>query len=276
MTISITNPTNLIRRKKLKGDELGRALLLSLVHDYYQRESEAPSPLFSQDDLERMEKSLSSEYDRSRYSGYVELHKSLLQLFRDAQGQLQQLQHGLYRLNSSLTLAERVLHLQKLLKPLVETSQYPEFKILPETIHALFPEDFSGMLENVTLQNELRAARDLMVLPAYSWLTGYNTMLDIFAQGLPLKELCALRIELNIIRSIKPDYDTLLTKGLAILPANDAQALRSILKPLALEKINPDHSLVQFYIKNVQTNGPSGCYPPDDMIEHIMGTWKEE
>lgn len=254
------NARSLLRRKRLKGEEVGRALLCSLVHDYEQRDSESPKPLFTQDDLTRMVAALPSEYERRIYADYVDLHDSLLSLFREAQGQLQQLQHGLHRLSSRISIAEVIGKLDSLLTPISQNTLDPAVASLPRDVHSILTDDFRSILDSKELQAELQSGRDRMVRPAYVWLVGYNATLSVFADGLSMPDLQALQIPLESVRSEAETYDIMIVRCMhERLDAEDARALRRICPPLSLEKIQPDADVMELLTREVKAAGPIGC-----------------
>ena len=65
---------NLLRRKKLKGEEIGRILLLSFIADYKHRGETKYLPLFTQQQLNRMVSALPSDHERQIYAEYVDLY----------------------------------------------------------------------------------------------------------------------------------------------------------------------------------------------------------
>lgn len=246
----------LLRRKKLKGEEVGQALLLSLVSDYRQRNLENPDPLFTQSDLQQMEAALPSDYERALYADYIALRNNLLSLFRQAQGQLQQLTHGLFRLSTYVSLADRVRLLQLRVAPLTGLDGDPK---LPEDLRRLFPEDFEDLLRNPERQAELLLGRSGMVLPAYAALAGYNAMVGIFAEGLPLPELQTLCIQLELVRSQADGYDRMVAESIAAQQKEYSILLWAILPPLSLEQIQPDAESIRILTERVRENGPGGC-----------------
>lgn len=266
----MVDPARLLRRKKIKGEELGRALLLSLVSDYHQRDSETRSPLFSQSDLSRMVSALPSAYERSIYQDYATLHGQLIAQFQQAQGLLQQLHHGMHRLVSRVSTAEKVFLLQKRIESLYKLEICPAFSTLPTEIHEIFPEDFKGIAERTMLQEELRSARDQLVCPAYMRITGYNAIVDIFANGLFLPDLRVLQISLKVVLLEGDGYDIMVERCLAMLPHSLAQPLREACPPLSLTRIRPNSDILHSYVHAIQQQGPAGCHLPTaiDVVMH--------
>lgn len=248
----------LLRRKKLRGEEVGKALLWSLISDYEQRDSPSFTQLLSQADLEHMEAALPSAYERARYEEYVQLRNNLLQLFQEAQGQLQQLHHAMFRLTSRVSMAELIWKLDDMLVPISQNTLDPAVAALPHEVHGIFTEDFRALLDRKDLQEELQSGRDKMVHPAYRYLIGYNTTLSLLADGLSLPELCALQIPLESVRSQAEAYDKMVIRCASLLPEADAKAFRRLCPPLALEEIQPHAETVLAFTDKVKTEGPGG------------------
>lgn len=249
----------LLRRKKLRGEEVGKALLWSLVSDYEQRNQPNPTPLLTQAHLDRMEAALPSEYERAKYEDYVQLHDALLDLFREAQGQTQQLQHGLYRLCARIQMAELIWKLDDMLEPISQNTLDPAVAALPHEVHGIFTEDFRAILDREDLREELASGRNQMVRPAYTFLAGYNATLSALAGGLDMPELRTLQVPLEAVRSQAAGYDAMIARCEDLLPDRDAQALLRICPPLALEKIQPFPETVQALTAKVEALGPAGC-----------------
>lgn len=258
----------LLRRKKLTGEDLGRALLLSFVHDFRHREEADAAPLFTQEQLEQMVSCLPSEYERDIYRQFAAVYEDLIALFRQAQGLVQQLMHGLCRLSNRVSLAEKVLLLERRVSKLSGLDGDPA---LPDDIHALFPEDFEGILTSPALQTELRSSRDLLTLPAYAELTAYNAMLETLARGLALPELLELCSPLEDVRAEAATYDILLARCYAALPPEESTAFRGLCLPLALESIQPDEEAMARFIGQLKVTGPD----PRHLVQALRPDWQE-
>lgn len=253
---------NLLRRKKLSGSEVGRALLASLVHDYRQRTEEAPAPLFTQEDLGRMVSLLPSEYERRIYAEYAELYDGLLSMFREAQGLLQQVQHGLFRLLSRMERDRLLSRLLALVEPLAEHTLDPEVAALPGRVDALFAGDACD-------REELLAARNQLVLPAFRRLVGYNAVLSALGKGMDMPDLLVLQIPLEVVRSDAAAYDILVSENLSTLSAADAHALQEVCPPLALEAVQPDQGGIRKLADNLHEHGPGWFNPAEAWHEFV-------
>ena len=216
----------LLRRKKLKGEEVGRALLLSFVTDYEQRDSGHAKALFTQQELGQMVAALPSEHERRIYAGFVSLYDDLDAMFAKAQGLLQQLQHGLFRMQARVEKLHLRARLMALVTPLAEHTLDPEVAALPERVDALFIEEPSA-----GDQAELLAARDQLVLPAFRQLQAYNAVLDALAGGMDIPELRVLKISLEVVRFGAKTYDTLIVAHPSVLPEVERDALPTLSLP---------------------------------------------
>lgn len=189
---------NLLRRKKLRGDELGRALLLSFVMDYQQRDAPASQPLFTQQELTLLVAALPSEWERRRYAGYGDLYHELSGLYTYSQGQVQQLENGMGRLFFFLSLSHRLYVLQRAL---------PQSKPYIETI---FPESLGHPQEGERYALDSRALREKVLIPAYRWLLGYNKVLSLLAQIVSLPALNLLAVEMQPYQEDAGTHDSVL------------------------------------------------------------------
>lgn len=91
------NLNTLLKKRVVKGEELGRAIVTNLVHDLRNGMNPGHQSLFSQNDLERMQNSLESPYEAEVYARYVDLYNgTILQHWR-ALASLQKACHGYYK-----------------------------------------------------------------------------------------------------------------------------------------------------------------------------------
>lgn len=89
----------LLNKKTWRGDELGKLLMSSLIHDVKQvRENKEPTPLFSQSDFEALERSLKTSTDYTAYGIYTDLYASIIDNYNRSQSQYQQFLQGYHRL----------------------------------------------------------------------------------------------------------------------------------------------------------------------------------
>lgn len=126
------NIMKLLHKKSWSGEEVGKALLSSIIYDINHGNEPNFSPLFSQADFEKMENSLKTEQERSIYSVYKNIYQALIDSYNRGQGLYQQFWHGYYRYKNTLELCRKtdrmIKHTQNL--PLViSRAQYDRLKI---------------------------------------------------------------------------------------------------------------------------------------------------
>ena len=109
---------SLLSKKGWTGEEVGKALIASLLNDikYQGQEHEL---LFTQADFDKMESSLSTDRDYLAYGVYKDIYSSIVDAYNRGQGLYQQFYNGYYRY---------VMHLQgamKADKALKQAEYYP-------------------------------------------------------------------------------------------------------------------------------------------------------
>lgn len=88
----------LLKKKGWTGEEVGRALIASLVHDIKSRGDKDRAPLFEEKDFRKMEEGLRDSQTQGKiYGTFVSLYGGLVTLGNWMQGQRQQFGHGFYR-----------------------------------------------------------------------------------------------------------------------------------------------------------------------------------
>lgn len=125
-----TKMNKLLSKKGYTGEEVGKALIASLMNDLqYREDGETAKPLFSKGEFSRMENSLEGERDFTAYSLYIEIHNSILQARERLFGQVQQFYHGYYRnftyLRTAMS-AERAEMEEEELRPVIMTKRQYE------------------------------------------------------------------------------------------------------------------------------------------------------
>ena len=89
---------SLLNKKGWTGEEVGRALIASLIHDIKNKSAGKDSkPLFTQTEFERMESSLTSQFDYTSYGVFRDIYNSIVDYFNKGQGLYQQFYNGFYR-----------------------------------------------------------------------------------------------------------------------------------------------------------------------------------
>ena len=109
---------SLLSKKGWTGEEVGKALIASLLNDirYQGQEHEL---LFTQADFDKMESSLSTDRDYLAYGVYRDIYSSIVDTYNRGQGLYQQFYNGYYRY---------VMHLQGAMKAdnaLKQAENYP-------------------------------------------------------------------------------------------------------------------------------------------------------
>ena len=109
---------SLLSKKGWTGEEVGKALIASLLNDirYQGQEHEQ---LFTQADFDKMESSLSTDRDYLAYGVYRDIYSSIVDTYNRGQGLYQQFYNGYYRY---------IMHLQGAMKAdhaLKEAENYP-------------------------------------------------------------------------------------------------------------------------------------------------------
>lgn len=123
--------TELLHKRSWSGEEVGKALLSSIIHDINHGSEPNFNPLFSQADFEKMERSLKTEQKRSIYGVYKNIFQALIDSYSRGQGLCQQFWHGYHRYKNTLDLCRKtdniIKHTQNL--PLIiSKTQYNRLK----------------------------------------------------------------------------------------------------------------------------------------------------
>jgi hypothetical protein len=117
---------DLLNQKSWTGEEVGKALLASLINDV-KNKGKTYDALFSQSDFEKMERTLTSPKDLAAYGVYQEIYTAVVAGFNKGQGLAQQFHNGYHRYAMN---AEMAYNMEKALadmelQPLIMTrSQY--------------------------------------------------------------------------------------------------------------------------------------------------------
>lgn len=140
---------SLLNKKGWTGVEVGKALVASIVHDIRHQGEPDYRPLFTQQDFDKMEQSLSTERDYLAYGVYRDIYSGLIDAFNRGQGQYQQFYNGYYRylmyLKNTLD-AEMGLRSAELIPYVMTEEQYITLKEQREKELRACRESFSGLL----------------------------------------------------------------------------------------------------------------------------------
>lgn len=88
---------SLLAKKGWTGEEVGKALVASLLNDIRNQGKADKEPLFSQADFDKMESSLHTDRDFLAYGVYRDIYSSIVDTFNRGQGLYQQFYNGYYR-----------------------------------------------------------------------------------------------------------------------------------------------------------------------------------
>ena len=138
------NIDSLLNKKGWTGEEVGKALIASLIHDIRHQSEPDFQPLFSPSDFEKMENSLKSDRDYTVYGVYRDLYSSIIDSFNRGQGLFQQFYNGYSRYANTMFLCQQSDKALKIAEnyPLIMTQkQYDRYK-------AKAQEHISGMKES--------------------------------------------------------------------------------------------------------------------------------
>ena len=80
-----TDIKRLLNKKGWTGEEVGKALIASMLNDI-KNQGKPYQPLFTQADFEKMESSLSTERDYLAYGVYRDIYSSVIDSFNRGQG----------------------------------------------------------------------------------------------------------------------------------------------------------------------------------------------
>lgn len=156
----------LLSKKGWTGEEVGKALIASLVNDI-KHLGQTYEPLFTQDDLTRMVKNLQTDRDRNVFNFYQNIHTGIVEAYNRGQAQHQQFYNGFYRLLLNLRqcqTAEEALKIEDE-SPLVMTqSQYDRYYKEAEEKMAGYTDSFIGVMFSLIeyfINNEDEAPEDI-------------------------------------------------------------------------------------------------------------------
>lgn len=139
---------HLLNKKKWRGEEIGKALILNLVNDFKHKSDPNHKPLFSQSDLDRMTSSIDTERDGKAYNSYINLYNGVLDGHNRSEANMQQAQNGYYRLLMYVTNAEQAENAKRIMEqfPVIMTEkQYKETVEKLEAEKRSFEESYNGL-----------------------------------------------------------------------------------------------------------------------------------
>jgi hypothetical protein len=92
------NIKNILSKQGWTGEEVGKALIMSLIHDYKHKYEPDTPPLFDQADLTRMLKTVKEQYQLMKYARYLALYTGLIEADHLVEAMKQQVYNGYHQL----------------------------------------------------------------------------------------------------------------------------------------------------------------------------------
>lgn len=142
------NIKTILNKKTWRGDEVGKALIASLINDIVNAGKDW-KPLFPQSEYNRMVDSLQTEVQIGKYLVYEKIYSSVMDYYNRNQAMIQQFWHGYYRLLCSLEQIQQANSALKAIEqyPLIMTRQ--QYARLSEEVrkeNAAQKMDFHGIM----------------------------------------------------------------------------------------------------------------------------------
>lgn len=153
---------SLLKKKGWSGEEVGKALIASTIHDVKHQSEPDFKPLFSQSDFEKMESSLSSDRDYIVYGVYRDLYSSIIDAYNRGQGLFQQFYNGYSRYSNVMFMcqnAEEALKRADSVPLIMTQSQYNRHRERARATLQGFRTSFSSLLFH-TLQSFIDAPEE--------------------------------------------------------------------------------------------------------------------
>lgn len=98
---------SLLKKKGWSGEEVGKALVASVVHDIKHKGEPDFKPLFTQADFDKMESSLNTDRDYLVYGCYRDIYSSIIDTYNRGQAFYQQFYNGYSRYSNAMLLCQR-------------------------------------------------------------------------------------------------------------------------------------------------------------------------
>lgn len=187
--------------RSTRGKTVGRALILSFLHDYEHRDEAGYKPLYTQAQFNAMVAGLRSEVEHRVYTQYVSMYGGLTEEFARAHGYYQQALNVLGRLTGYLSDVLRAMEAGRVLGkvpgagldggPFVrdeETGESPGGAVL-----SLFV-GMEKIRKAPAMQEEIRGMRENLLMPSLRWLLAYNTLVEHMAGAYDLPGLSGLQM----------------------------------------------------------------------------------
>lgn len=146
------NIDSLLKKKGWTGEEVGKALIASTIHDVKHKRDPDYKPLFSQADFDKMESSLNPDKDYLTYGVYRDLYSSIIDSYNRGQGLFQQFYNGYSRYSNTMAMCQQSDEALKRSDdyPLIMTqSQYDRYKAKAEEYLKSLRDCYRSLLFNI-------------------------------------------------------------------------------------------------------------------------------
>lgn len=146
------NIDSLLKKKGWTGEEVGKALIASTIHDVKHKSDQDYKPLFSQADFDKMESSLNPDKDYLTYGVYRDLYSSIIDAYNRGQGLFQQFYNGYSRYSNTMAMCQQSDEALKRSDeyPLIMTQcQYDRYKVKAEEYLKSFRDCYRSLLFNI-------------------------------------------------------------------------------------------------------------------------------
>lgn len=123
------NINRLLNKKVWTGAEVGKALVASVIHDIKHQGDSDYTPLFTQEDFDRMEGSLIDEREIDIYGTYRDIYSGLVETYNQGQALHHQFFNGYYRYLTTVNdahKAERAMAMAEHIPFVLTEEQYKE------------------------------------------------------------------------------------------------------------------------------------------------------
>lgn len=135
-------------KKSWSGDEVGKALIASTIHDIKHQGDPDYEPLFSQSEFEKMENSLGTDDDYTVYGVYRDIYSSIIDAYNRGQGLFQQFYNGYSRYSNAMYACQQADEALKRAEsyPLIMTqTQYDRYKKKAQKRLQSYQESFNSL-----------------------------------------------------------------------------------------------------------------------------------
>lgn len=259
----------LLSQKTWSGEDVGKALIFSLIHDV-QNKGTGKGPLFTQADFEKMETSLQGPADLAAYGTFREIHSGVVAAFNKGQGLVQQFYNGYFRVFGALDETRRVDNAQGEWE--AKYGQQPS------------PFDLFTCLDDIAKdenrKKELTFCGQTLMKPALRYLAAYNGLVEIIGRVYDIPGMDCLACDLaslqgrldTLNQSLHTFHETAF--GDATEKARKQALLRELFQPVSLEALQPAPETAAKIAETLKAKGMSPQAKGrsfDDYLLALMG-----